>query len=103
MTDVDFAQSDGHRITALHGTRQGKEFFYAVGLRDYAFITIGSMTADSRHGDDDHAPALVRDKTDGAWRLWEAMARKAPGFGRPCVFSGNVDESKWESFTLTMH
>lgn len=102
VTDVDFAQSDGHRITALHGTRQGKEFSYAVGLRDYAFITIGSMTADSRHGDDDHAPALVRDKTDGAWRLWEAMARKAPGFGRPYAFSGNVDESKWESFTLTM-
>jgi len=30
------------------------------------------------------------------------MARKAPGLGRPYAFSGNVDESKWESFTLTM-
>lgn len=102
VTDVDFTESDGHRITTLHCTRQGKAFAYAVGLQDYAFITIGSMTADSRNGDDDHPPQLVRDKTDGAWRLWETMARKAPGFGRPNAFSGNVDESKWESFTLTM-
>lgn len=102
VIDVDFNESDGHRITTLHCTRQGKAFTYAVGLQDYAFITIGSMTADSRIGDDDHAPSLVRDKTDGAWRLWETMARKAPGFGRPYAFSGNVDESKWESFTLTM-
>lgn len=81
---------------------RGENFSYAVGRNDYAFITIGSMTADSRYGDDDHPPELVRDKCDGAWTLWENMARKAPGFGRPNAFSGNVDESKWESFTLTM-
>jgi oleate hydratase len=102
VTDVDFAESDAHRIKAIHGTRNGKEVSYGVGLHDYAFITIGSMTADSRCGDDDHPPQLVRDKADGAWMLWETMARKAPGFGRPYAFSGNIDESKWESFTLTM-
>jgi oleate hydratase len=102
VIDVDLAESDGQRITAIHCTRHGKEVSYAVGLRDYAFITIGSMTADSRLGDNDHAPQLVRDKTDGAWRLWETMARKLPGLGRPYAFSGNIDESKWESFTLTM-
>ena len=102
VIDVELTESDGHRITAIHCTRRGKEFTYAVGLQDCALITIGSMTADSRLGDDDHAPQLVRDKSDGAWRLWEAMARKVPGLGRPSAFSGNVDESKWESFTLTM-
>ena len=30
----------------------------ALGRDDYAFITIGSMTADARYGDDDHAPEL---------------------------------------------
>ena len=60
------------------------------------------MTADSRTADDAHPPELVRDTRDGAWTLWENMARKAAGFGRPYAFSGNVDESKWESFTLTM-
>ena len=104
VTDVDFLESaDGRRIEVIHGTRRGENFSYAVGRNDYAFITIGSMTADSRYGDDDHPPELVRDKCDGAWTLWENMARKAPGFGRPNAFSGNVDESKWESFTLTMH
>ncbi|MBE3074027.1 MAG: oleate hydratase [Actinobacteria bacterium] len=103
VTDVDFLEtSDGRRIVAIHCTRHGKDFSYAVGHHDYAFITIGSMTADSRCGDDDHPPQLVRDKSDGAWVLWENLARKAPGFGRPYAFSGNIDESKWESFTLTM-
>ncbi len=103
VLDVDFVSTpDGRRVEALHCIRDGAPCTYAVGHNDYAFITIGSMTADSRTGDDDHPPELVRDKQDGAWTLWEAMARKAPGFGRPNSFSGNIDESKWESFTLTM-
>lgn len=103
ITDVDFLESAGDRwVKTIHGTRRGEPVSYAVGRNDYAFITIGSMTADSRQGDDDHAPELVRDKRDGAWTLWENMARQAPGFGRPNTFSGNVDETKWESFTLTM-
>ena len=96
VTDMDFVeQADERRVEALHCTRDGRSFTYALGRDDYAFITIGSMTADSRNGDDDHAPELVRDKRDGAWTLWENMARKAPNFGRPYAFSGNVDESKW--------
>ena len=67
---IDFVESDGHRIKAIHGTRHGKDVSYALRLQDYAFITIGSMTADSRYGDDDHPPQLVRDKADGAWTLW---------------------------------
>ena len=31
-----------------------------------------------------------------------SIARKADDFGRPNAFCGNIDESKWESFTLTM-
>ena len=103
VVDVDFVEApDGRRVEVLHGIRDGTPFSYGLARDDYAFITIGSMTADSRTGDDDHAPELVRDKRDGAWALWENMARKIPGLGRPNAFCGNVDESKWESFTLTM-
>jgi len=125
VTDADFApDGDGRRITALHGVRQGavqggavksadkkgagqgagqgEAFTLPLGAEDYVFITLGSMTADSRMGDNEHAPALVRDRLDGAWALWDTLAAKAPGFGRPNTFYGNVDESKWASFTLTM-
>jgi oleate hydratase len=103
VIDVNFVETgDGRRIETLYAVRDGRPVTYDVRQEDLALITIGSMTADATYGDDDHAPALVRDKRDGAWRLWETLARKAPGLGRPDVFCGNVDESKWASFTLTM-
>ena len=104
VTDIDFLEDgDGRRIEAIHTSRHGAAATYLLAADDCAFITLGSMTADSRTGNSEHAPALVRDKCDGAWTLWENLARKTRGFGRPNTFSGNVDESKWESFTLTMH
>lgn len=48
-------------------------------------------------------PELIRDRRDGGWAFWDTIARKAPDFGRPNTFYGDVDENKWESFTLTMH
>ena len=103
VVDADFAAgADGLRLETLHCVREGRPLAYRLGAEECAFITIGSMTADSRNGNDHQAPELVRDQSDGAWTLWRNMARKAPGLGRPENFCGNVDESKWESFTLTM-
>lgn len=62
----------------------------------------GSMTSDTTYGDSSTVAPLIRDKRDGSWRLWEKRAKKADGFGRPTAFSGNIDETKWEYFTLTM-
>ena len=104
VTDADFTDTDGkRRITAIHLVRDGAPISQLVGPQDFAFITLGSMTADATYGDDHHVPELVRDKRDGAWTLWETLAPKGTDFGRPNTFDGNVDESKWESFTLTMH
>lgn len=103
VTDVDFVDQGGRRrVEALHTIRDGQSRTDRIALDDLVFLTIGSMTADATYGDDDHAPELVRDKRDGAWTLWETMARKVPGLGRPNAFCGNVDSSKWESFTLTL-
>lgn len=104
VDDVDFG-TDGHggrRLERLHVRRDGQRDTIELGPRDSAFLTLGSMTADATYGDDDRIPELVRDKRDGGWRLWESIAPKAPDFGRPAVFNGNVDEAKWESFTLTL-
>ena len=66
-------------------------------------LTLGSIAADATYGGNDTAPELIRDRRDGGWALWDEIARKAKDFGRPNTFYGNVDENKWESFTLTMH
>ncbi|HZR34653.1 MAG TPA: oleate hydratase [Nevskia sp.] len=103
IVDADFDGAAAfRRITRLHARRGGHSLDYGVGPDDIALITIGSMTADATLGDDHHAPELVRDPRDGAWTLWCNLARKAEGLGRPQVFCGEVDRTKWESFTLTM-
>ncbi|MEC3981671.1 oleate hydratase [Amycolatopsis sp. H20-H5] len=104
VTDVDFTEDDGvRRATRIHYRRDDIPGSYEVGAQDYAFVTLGSMTADATAGGNDHAPEQVTDKRDGGWRLWEAISPKAADFGRPNTFSGNIEESRWESFTLTMH
>jgi len=105
VTDVDLADSGAadRRITGLHlETGRGPEHL-ELGADDYAMLTLGSITADARYGGNDTVPELVRDRRDHGWSLWERIATKAPDFGRPIAFCGNVDEHKWESFTLTMH
>lgn len=104
VTDVDFATEDDgtRRVRRLHLDRTGQPGTYDLTDHDYAFLTLGSMTADAAYGSDDTAPELIRGKRDGGWRLWETIAGKADDFGRPTAFNGNVDEAKWESFTLTM-
>jgi len=126
--DVEFSDVDARRVARLHVERTGPSpddgpspngpspggsgtgspvpasgsATIQLGVNDYAFLTIGSMTADTTYGDRDTVPELIRDRRDGSWRLWESIAKKAPDFGRPTAFCGNVDETKWESFTLTM-
>jgi len=103
VTDIDFADPEARIARTIH-VRHGQQGDRTVelGPNDYVFITNGSMTADATYGDSHNVPEIIRDQRDGSWRLWEKMAKKAPDFGRPNAFCGNIAESKWESFTLTM-
>ncbi|MDX6742587.1 oleate hydratase [Actinocorallia sp. A-T 12471] len=103
VTDVRFADASCRRMSALEVERAEGTTVIDLDPADRVFLTLGSMTADTAYGDRDTVPELIRDKRDGSWRLWERIAAKAPDFGRPQAFSSSVDESKWESFTLTMH
>ena len=104
VVDVDFTDTgDERRATALHVETEVGPALITLTEHDYAFITLGSITADSTYGSNDTVPALVRDRVDMSWTLWEELAKKAKDFGRPNTFNGNIDENKWESFTLTMH
>lgn len=93
VQDVEF---EGRRATRIVTATGG----YDLGPGDYAFITLGSMTADATYGDDDTPPELIK---NGGFLLWERLAEKAADFGRPEAFTSDVDQTKGESFTLTMH
>ena len=103
VTDVDFSDGDARRVSGLHVRTPAGASVIALGEHDAAFLTLGSITADAAYGGNDAAPELIRDRRDGGWSLWDRIAGKAPDFGRPSTFFDNVDENKWESFTLTMH
>ncbi len=103
VMDVDFETiGTARRAIRLHVRTKSGESAIDLGPNDACFLTLGSITADATFGSNDRAPELIRDRRDGAWALWETIARKADDFGRPNTYF-NVDENKWESFTLTMH
>ncbi|WP_213742714.1 oleate hydratase [Bradyrhizobium sp. dw_411] len=104
VTDLDFVYGPkGKGVERLHCLHDGKPELIAVGADDLVFVTNGSMTTASSLGSMTR-PAALHDKdgkTDGSWALWEKLAAKHAEFGRPSVFNGKVDESKWLSFTVT--
>jgi len=102
VTDVDFKPSKTRKsVERLHFLKNGNSAEITVASSDFVFITIGSKVADSRTGGMSKAPGLVTDKMDGAWMLWERMARRVPDLGNPEAFSGHVDQTKWAVFTVT--
>lgn len=81
--------------------RDGKTGEISLNKDDIAIVTNGSMTADSTLGSMTSAPKLITGQMDGAWSLWKNLAKDHPEFGNPSKFADHVDESKWESFTVT--
>ncbi|GAA3958475.1 oleate hydratase [Gordonia caeni] len=101
VTDVDF-DIDGTRkqATAIHWTHNGEAGVTDLGPDDLVFMTIGSLTENSDEGDH-HTPAKLNTGPAPAWDLWRTIAAKDPAFGRPDVFAGDIDATKWESCTVT--
>ena len=103
VTDLDFKYGpEGKGVERIHYVRDGAQNDIVVGSGDYVFVTLGSMTAASSVGSMTAAPSLVSSHTGGSWALWETLVKKHSDFGRPSVFIGNVQESKWLSFTTTL-
>ncbi len=96
VLDFDFkAQGSGLTVERIHCETDGKNRKVNVRPGDFVLATIGSMIADSRRGTMTEAPVLERGKTDGAWTLWENIAKKRPGLGNPANFCDRVEESAW--------
>ncbi len=95
--DIDFKDKNVERIYYFKSLSR-KEI--VVDEKDYVFVTIGSMTANSSIGSMDSTPKL-RGDIEGSWMLWKNIAKKQKNFGRPSVFGNNINKSKFESFTIT--
>ena len=104
VTNLGFTKHDGKTsVDRIAFQRSGSEGVIAVSPRDYVLVTLGSMTEASSLGAMDTAPIPGTKRDGGAWALWEAIAAGRPEFGRPAVFADHIDQSKWVSFTTTLH
>jgi len=104
VTDLGFtAEGDALTVAHIATAQHGESGMIAVGRGDHVLMTLGSMTEASSLSDMDTAPALYGKADGGAWTLWEKLAADRPAFGRPEVFADHIDQSKWVSFTITLH
>ena len=96
-TGQDYAVST---ITCEH---DGRTEEIKVSEKDFVLVTLGSMTEASSLGGMNSAPVLKGKSDGGSWALWERIAAGRSHFGSPATFADHIDESKWSSFTTTLH
>ncbi len=93
----------GKRVERILCQRGNVRAELLVKEADRVIVTLGSMTEGSSLGGMARAAALGTKRDGGAWTLWEKIAQGRPEFGRPAAFADHIDESKWLSFTTTLH
>ena len=105
IVDMEFGEpkaSGQYRVISLaKRTRDdASASIVELGEKDVVLVTNGSMTDAATLGDWDR-PAPLKSEVGGAWALWRTLVKKRKGaFGDPEVFIGDVEKSKWPSFTV---
>lgn len=103
VEDLRFAAgSDALTVTSISALTADGPAAIPIAPGDLVFVTNGSMTADKAFGSMTKAPGLDATNHSGAWNLWEKLAQGRPALGNPAAFNGNVKESSWISFTVTV-
>jgi oleate hydratase len=102
--DLEFSDGvDGFAVKTILCRRGDSLRDINVGGNDMVIVTLGSMVEGSSLGAMDSAPVLKGKSDGGAWRLWENIAVGNPQFGYPANFTEHIQQSKWVSFTTTLH
>jgi oleate hydratase len=103
VTSLDFKPSETKKtVVGINCTKGKKQEKILVEDGDFVFVTIGSITAGASLGSTTTVPKLNDKSVGGDWSLWETIAKESPEFGKPQVFNERVEESIWESFTVTL-
>ncbi len=104
VTDLDIKVTDTEKtVTRIYLRRDNKKEVIETTVDDLVFVTNGSMTENSSLGSMHQPAVLNRDmKQRGCWTLWENIAKQSPDLGHPEKFVGDIDRSKWLSFTATI-
>jgi len=104
LTDLSFYyEDDSYYVDQIivHDGSCLKEI--AIGRQDRVIVTLGSMTEASSLGAMDSTPPLLGKPDRGSWALWKKIAEDHAQFGRPDNFADHIEQSKWISFTTTLH
>lgn len=102
VSSLEFAENAGvEQVKRIVYSQRGRKKEAVMGADDLVFLTNGSMTTNSSFGSMASAPITDRKSPRDSWALWRDISRNRPRFGDPSVFDGRIDESKWESFSVT--
>ncbi len=96
-------KGEDYAVQHIYCERGREKVEINVQARDSVIVTLGSMTEASSLGSMHSAPVLKGKSDGGSWALWEKLAAGQSQFGHPATFSEHIEESKWESFTTTLH
>lgn len=107
--EINFDSEDNvsgdKQVTAIVTETSGKSNNIELKDHDFVIVTTGSMTEDTRYGDNDTPPDIDIPKDQmgqsAGWQLWNNIAKQSEIFGRPEKFNRHVDKSAWMSATLT--
>ena len=104
VTDLVLLQDKaGFAVDKIVAQENGALRSICVAEGDKVIVTLGSMTEGSSLGSMDSAAPLLGKSAGGSWALWEKIAAGQTQFGHPSNFADHVEQSKWMSFTTTLH
>ena len=83
--------------------RDGQADEIEVDANDFVLVTLGSMTEASSLGSMDSAPVLTANLTAVPGRFGRRSPLAGPSSDVQLTFTDHIDESKWVSFTTTLH
>ncbi len=95
--------TDCNTVLGILAKQNGEDTVISVREEDYVFVTCGSMMTNAKFGDNTHIAETNRDEEDmGLFTIWKNLAKKDEKFGHPEKFLGQIDQTKWMSYFLTV-